>query len=97
MGAVFADGKNSKGRMIQGYRSKKTFQSATVVIMDCDNTDPDPLRPDIPPEEWKTPADVQAAFPSVAFYVVYSRNHMKVKDGKPARPKFHVYGSPVAD
>ena len=83
--------------MIQGYRSKKTFQSATVVIMDCDNTDPDPLRPDIPPEEWKTPADVQAAFPSVAFYVVYSRNHMKVKDGKPARPKFHVYGSPVAD
>lgn len=91
VGAVFADGKNSKGRMIQGYRSKKTFQSATVVIMDCDNTDPDPLRPDIPPEEWKTPAEVQAAFPGVAFYVVYSRNHMKVKDGKPARPKFHVY------
>lgn len=51
VGAIFADGKNSKGRVIQGYRSKKTFQSATVVIMDCDNTEPDPLKPDIPPEE----------------------------------------------
>ena len=91
VGAVFADGKNSKGRVIQGYRSKKTFRSADVVIMDCDNTEPDPLKPDIPPESWLTPADVQKAFPGVAFYVVYSRNHMKVKDGKPARPKFHVY------
>jgi hypothetical protein len=91
VGAEFTDGKNNRGRMIQGYRSKKTFKRATVVIMDCDNTQPDPLKPDIPPEEWVTPDDVRKAFPVVAFYVVYSRNHMKEKDGLPARPKFHVY------
>ena len=91
VGAEFADGKNNRGRMVQGYRSKKTFRRANALVQDCDNTQSDPLLPDIPPEEWVTPADVRKAFPGVAFYVVYSRNHMKEKDGKPARPKFHVY------
>ena len=33
----------------------------------------------------------QKAFSDVPFYVSYSRNHLKVKDGKKARPKFHIY------
>lgn len=90
-GAEYADGKNNRGRFIKGYRNRRTFQKADCLIMDCDNSVSDPLAPDIPPEQWKTPADVHAAFPDVPFYVVYSRNHMKEKDGKPARPRFHVY------
>lgn len=91
VGAEYADGKNNRGRLIKGYRSKRTFRKADCLPADCDNTQPNPLLPDLSPEQWKTPADVQAAFPDVPFYVVYSRNHMKEKDGKPPRPKFHVY------
>ena len=91
VGAEFADGKNTRGRLIPGYRSRKTFRKATAVVMDCDNTQPNPLLHDLTPEQWVTPQDVQKAFHNVAFYVVYSRNHMKEKDGKPPRPKFHVY------
>ena len=89
--ARYADGKNNKGRLIRGYRSKKTFQSSNCLPMDCDNTNPNPLLPDIQESEWKSPADVAAAFPDVPFYVVYSRNHMKEKDGKAARSRFHIY------
>ena len=53
--------------------------------MDCDNDHSEN------PAEWKTPDDVAAAFPQAAFMIAYSRNHMKEKNGKPARPKFHVY------
>lgn len=87
----YADGTNTRKNAIKGYRSKKTFQKADCLPVDCDNTNPDPLAEDIPASEWKTPADVRAAFPDVPFYVVYSRNHMKEKNGKTARPKFHVY------
>lgn len=87
----YADGTNTRKNAIKGYRSKKTFRKADCLPVDCDNTNPDPLAEDIPASEWKTPADVRAAFPDVPFYVVYSRNHMKEKNGKTARPKFHVY------
>lgn len=87
----YADGTNTRKNAIKGYRSKKTVRKADCLPVDCDNTNPDPLAEDIPASEWKTPADVRAAFPDVPFYVVYSRNHMKEKNGKTARPKFHVY------
>lgn len=89
--ANYADGYNTKKVFIKGYRSNKTFKGADCLPQDCDNVLSDPLAPDIPPSEWKTPADVHAAFPNVEFYVVYSRNHMKEKGGKSPRPKFHVY------
>lgn len=89
--AVYADGKNNRGRMIKGYRSNKTFRKANCMPADCNNMPSHPTLPDIPPEQWKTPADVQAAFPDVPFYVVYSRNHNKPKHDLPARPRFHVY------
>ena len=32
VGAEFADGKNTRGRLIPGYRSRKTFRRATAVL-----------------------------------------------------------------
>ena len=66
------------------WRSSANFIGADCICMDCDNSHSDN------PKEWKTPDDVKAAFPDVPFIVHYSRNHMKVKDGKEPRPKFHV-------
>ena len=66
-------------------RSIKNFINSDCIMMDCDNTHSEN------PEDWKTEASIKEAFPGVAFAVCYSRNHMKEKDGKAARPKFHVY------
>ena len=89
--AKYADGKNNRGKPVKAYRSKKTFLLSDCLPMDCDNTNANPLEADVPEADWKTPADVVNAFPDVPFYVVYSRNHMKEKDGKAARPRFHIY------
>ncbi len=66
-------------------RGNANFQYSDCIPMDCDNDHSDD------PATWKTPEDVQAAFPGVAFAVSFSRNHMKEKNGKAARPKFHCY------
>ena len=70
-----------------GYRSNDNFLGSDYLPVDCDNDHSDD------PEEWVYPSDVANAFPGVAFAVHYSRNHMKVKAGKAARPKFHVFFS----
>jgi hypothetical protein len=67
------------------HRSVGDFIAADCVMFDCDNTHSED------PSEWVSPEDVQAAFPGVGFYVCYSRNHNRPKDGKAPRPKFHVY------
>ncbi|MBO4384233.1 MAG: primase C-terminal domain-containing protein [Clostridia bacterium] len=74
-------------------RSEANFMFSNVIPMDCDNDHSED------PSDWKTPDDVRAAFPGAAFGVGYSRSNMKVKDGKAARPKFHVYFpiKPVTD
>lgn len=70
-----------------GYRSNDNFLGSDCLPVDCDNDHSDD------PESWVYPSDVANAFPGVAFAVHYSRNHMKVKAGKAARPKFHVFFS----
>ncbi len=70
-----------------GYRSNDNFLGSDCLPVDCDNDHSDD------PEAWVYPSDVANAFPDVAFAVHYSRNHMKVKAGKAARPKFHVFFS----
>lgn len=70
-----------------GYRSNDNFLGSDCMPVDCDNDHSDD------PEAWVYPSDVANAFPGVAFAVHYSRNHMKVKAGKAARPKFHVFFS----
>lgn len=67
------------------YRSKDKFISSNCIPMDCNNDHSDDEK------DWVTPFDVALAFPGVCFYASYSRNHMKVKGGKSARPRFHVY------
>ena len=67
------------------YRNNDNFIGSNCLPVDCDNDHSED------PEDWKYPSDVAEAFPGVAFAVHYSRNHMKVKNGKPARPKFHVF------
>lgn len=67
------------------YRSNDNFIGSDCLPVDCDNDHSDA------PEEWVYPSDVATAFPSVAFAVHYSRNHMKTKGSKAARPKFHVF------
>ena len=66
-------------------RSAAGFEWSDCIPMDCDNDHSDD------PEQWKHPEDVVATFPDVTFAVCYSRNHMKEKKGKTARPRFHCY------
>lgn len=74
---VCAEYKNS-------YRSGNNFIGSDCLPVDCDNDHSEN------PEDWVTPEDVMQAFPNVTFAVHYSRSHNKVKNGKPARPKFHI-------
>ncbi len=67
------------------YRNNDNFLGADCLPVDCDNDHSDD------PGEWVYPSDVAATFPGVSFAVHYSRNHMKEKGGKAARPKFHVF------
>lgn len=67
------------------YRGNDNFIGSDCLPVDCDNDHSDD------PDEWVYPSDVATAFPGVAFAVHYSRNHMKAKGGKAARPKFHVF------
>ena len=67
------------------YRSNDNFIGSNCLPVDCDNDHSDD------PEKWVDPSDVSTVFPGVAFAVHFSRNHMKSKNGKAARPKFHVF------
>ena len=67
------------------YRNNDNFLGSDCLSVECDNDHSEI------PQEWKTPADIATAFPGVSFAVHYSRNHMKVKNGKAARPKFHAF------
>lgn len=66
------------------YRSGGNFLGSDCLPVDCDNDHSEEA------SDWVTPADIATAFPSVTFAVHYSRNNMKEKNGKAARPKFHV-------
>lgn len=66
-------------------RSNASFIESDCLMFDCDNSHSDQ------PEDWVTPLELALTFPDVAFAVAYSRNHMKNKGDKAARPKFHAY------
>lgn len=68
-----------------GYRKNSNFIKSNCLMMDCDNDSTENA------EEWITPHILADALPDVAFAVHYSRNHMKEKGGRAARPKFHVF------
>lgn len=65
-------------------RSNSNFVVSDCLVMDCDNDHSDD------PQDWKTTDDINATFPDVTYGIQYSRNHMREKNGKIPRPKFHV-------
>lgn len=75
VGALYKDNK----------RSNDTFLESDCLMLDFDNTHSEQV------EDWVTPFDVAMEFPGVSFIAVFSRNHMKEKNGAAARPKFHAY------
>lgn len=76
-----------------GHRAVADFVRSDCLPFDCDNDHSDTE------SEWKTPADVEKAFPGVPFYAVYSRHHNKWKGKRSPRPRFHVIFpiDPIAD
>ena len=74
------------GEFKEFRRSGDNFLSGDVDVMDCDNDHSDN------PAEWIHPGELKERLGrDVAFVAVPSRNNMKPKDGKSARPRFHVY------
>lgn len=69
----------------KNYRSISNFEKSNVVVMDCDNDHSEE------PEDWITAEKLEGMLEDVSFALVPSRNHMLPKDGKAARPKYHVY------
>ena len=69
----------------KNYRNADNFIGSTVVPMDCDNDHSED------PTEWITPEKMDDLLPDVSFAMAPSRNHMKVKGSKSARPRYHVY------
>lgn len=67
------------------HRSIDNFESCDAVVMDCDNTHTDDSG------GWITPEMVLNVLPDVCLAIVPSRHNLVEKDGKAARPKFHVY------
>lgn len=66
------------------YRCKANFLSANCVPFDIDNDHSDSK------DDWLDVKDVADFFYGVPFLVQYSRHHMKQKDNKSPRPRFHV-------
>lgn len=69
------------------YRSTENFLKTDVIVMDCDNDHTEN------PDEWITPEALDELMPDVSYAIAPSRHNMLSKDGKAARPKFHVYFS----
>lgn len=68
----------------ENYRNNSNFLGSNCLPVDCDNDHSDD------PKDWVNVDDVIEAFPNVTFAVHYSRNHLREKNGKLPRPKFHV-------
>ncbi len=69
----------------QNHRGKDDFISADCLVMDNDNTHSDN------PEDWIYPGDYASMFSDIAYIIAPSRHNMKVKEGKSARPRHHIY------
>ena len=74
---VFARYKND-------HRSKETFLWSNALPMDCDNDHSEDRK------DWITPDDIDFYFAGVPHIIHFSRHHMKWKDDKSPRPRFHV-------
>lgn len=73
------------GEFMKNYRNISNFVKSNVIVMDCDNDHSDN------PEDWITFEKLEELFDDISYAAAPSRHHMIEKDGKAARPKFHVY------
>jgi len=67
------------------YRNVDNFIRSNVIVMDIDN-DHSEIE-----DEWITAEKLDAMFPDVDYMLAASRHHMLPKDGKSARPRYHIY------
>lgn len=67
------------------YRNIDNFQMSDVIPMDIDNDHSED------PADWITEDKMDEFFGSIDYVLVPSRHHMLDKDGKSARPRYHVY------
>ena len=67
------------------YRSVENFLSSDVIVMDIDNDHTEE------PAEWITPEKLEELFPNAEYLLATSRHHLLSKEGKAARPKYHMY------
>lgn len=67
-----------------GYRKASNYIQADCILADIDNLHSENE------SEWITIEDVKKTLPDVVFYYYPSRNHMKSKNGKLPRPKYHL-------
>lgn len=74
---VFAEYKNS-------YRLIENFKRSDVIPMDCDNDHSED------PKDWLTADALEELFSDVDMVIYPSRHHMLPKNGKAARPKYHI-------
>ena len=65
-------------------RSNKNFITSDCLMLDCDNDHSDD------PSTWVDLEMVKEWFPNVTMMIHYSKSHNKPKNGKAARPKFHI-------
>ena len=73
------------GEFVNNYRSVSNFITSNVVVMDNDNDHSEN------PAEWVTAEDMAEKLAGLTFAIVQSRNNMISKDGRAARPKYHIY------
>ena len=67
------------------HRSAANFIKSDVIVMDCDNDHTDE------PENWLNADSMMSLFGDFSYVLVPSRNNMKQKGEKSARPRFHMY------
>lgn len=72
-------------RFKNNHRSGENFDGTDVDAFDVDNAGTDD------PESWVTPEKFMEEFSDVNFVLVPSRHNMVPKDGKAARPRYHVF------
>lgn len=68
----------------ENKRGNQNFIGSDCLAMDCDNDFSEN------PEDWVTVDKIREIFPNVTYAIHYSRNNMKEKEGRKARPKFHI-------
>lgn len=67
------------------YRSLENFIRSDVIVMDIDNDHTEV------PADWITSEKLEELFTNVEYLLTPSRHHLLDKEGKLARPRYHIY------